>query len=230
MRPTIENVYYSKSQDNTLDITLKIPIIHTRYIDKVLSSNCFEELRHLFINADSPTKEISESFAAYRHIINTIGHKALNDSTVLHIGDGSMCRTGALFTMFSRSTNYSIDPVVAVPKMQKWMLDWNIKRFSFASITFQEFSEVFWSIDKETKNKPVIITCVHAHVDLKEVIKHFPNWSIIYSNPCCYDNQHFENKIFGFQNGIETVVEKEDWGILSEKRKVFVYKNTKLNV
>ena len=81
-----------------------------KYVNAVLKKYCNEELSTLFAKTNNPAKEISESYAAYKWISETMESdgNTLDGYTNLHIGDGSTCRTGALFTFMSKSRNIKI--------------------------------------------------------------------------------------------------------------------------
>ena len=197
--------------------TAIVNLPHTKYVDKVLRSSSFEELRELFINAESPAKEISESYAAFSNLKKVCN---VSDSTWLHIGDGGWSRTAAIFTFFSKSVNYSIDPAIS-PRINDWVEKWKVLRFCALKMKYENFQLV---------NNPFSfnICCVHAHVDLAEVDQHFPNWTYLYSNPCCMPSKQVFSKEYLRDNNIELIVQRTDLGILSEKREVYIYKKNKI--
>jgi hypothetical protein len=101
-----------------------------KYVNTVLRKNSFEELRELFINTEEPVKEISESYGCYYNLSKTI--EDFDKHSFIHIGDASWCRTGLLFTFYSKSFNVSIDPDCdKVGKLTKWLEKWNVKNFLF---------------------------------------------------------------------------------------------------
>lgn len=191
--------------------TAIINLPHTKYVDRVLRSSSFEELRELFINAESPAKEISESYAAFSNLKKVCN---VSDGTWLHIGDGGWARTAAIFSFFSKSMNYSIDPALSL-RIKYWIKQWNVLRLLALKMRYEEL---------EIKLPTYNICCVHAHVDLSEVDQHFPNWTYLYSNPCCMPSKQMFSKEYLRDNNIALIVQRTDLGILSEKREVYIYK------
>ena len=193
--------------------TAVIQLPHNNYVDKVLRSTSFEELWPLFINADSPSKEISESYAAFSNMKKIC---RVSDQTFLHIGDGSMARTAAIFALFSKSANWSIDPQLNMDKLQAWH-----KKFGILGVYFEKSK--FEDVDVSKIPSEYSIICVHAHVDLMEVNEKFPNWRYLYTNPCCYPAKQTFSENYMRANSIYRIVQKIDLGILSERRVVEVY-------
>ena len=193
--------------------TAVINLPHYKYVDKVLRSSSYEELMWICMNPDSPTKEISESYGAFSNLKR---FTRINDNNWLHIGDGSMARTAAIFTMFSKSENYSIDPNIAIPgKLETWINKHNIKRLYPVKSKYEE-------ADLQLDNYNIV--CVHAHVDLEEVDSKFPNWTYLYSNPCCYPQKQSFSDEYMKEHNIVLLLDKIDLGILSERRRVLIYK------
>jgi hypothetical protein len=196
-------------------VTINLP--HNRYVDRILRSNSFEVLRHIFMNADSPCKEISESVAAFHNLKR---FTQITGKDWLHIGDGGWCRTAAIFTMYSKSTNTSVDPMLNLEKIGAWIQKYNITGLTPIKSKFEEITMDL---------SPYNITCVHAHVDLRDVDKLFPNWTYLYSNPCCYPSTQSFPDDYMEKHGIICLKDDIDLGILSERRRVLVYKKITLN-
>jgi hypothetical protein len=212
-------------------VTVDLP--HYKYVDKVMRSNSFEELWWRFKEAESPIKEISESYAAFHHVRDFC---QVNNFTWLHIGDGGHTRTAAIFSFFSKSLNFSIDPALNLDKFNNWIELFKSRGRNITGIvpTKCRFGEVNdGHILKEMDNYKIPnsgynITCVHAHVNLEEVDKHFPYWTYLYTNPCCHpEKQTFSDKYMK-ENGIIKIKETLDLGILSDKRNIYVYKKSQL--
>lgn len=203
MKPTQTQAIYNSQ-------TVVIPLPHTKYVDKVLRSSSYEELMWRFNPCESPAKEISESYAAFSNIKRVC---RLNHYNWLHIGDGAYTRTAAIFAFFSKSVNYSIDPQLNIDKFEKWVNDYGVKGIFALKEKYENFNE-----SKIDRSKPYSITCVHAHVKLDELDKHFPNWHYLYTNPCCYYEQQTFSEDYMKENNIKCIVDKHDLGILSERR------------
>jgi len=220
----LDRHYELKTQEllryNSQTAVIQLP--HYKYVDKVLRSNSYEELMWRFMEADSPTKEISESYAAFSNM-----KKICNVSNYnwLHIGDGGYTRTASIFAFFSKSLNFSIDPALNMDKFNKWQEKYRIQRIFLFAYKFEEFlnppKEAFGNI------LPYNICCVHAHVELEKLDKHFPNWKYLYTNPCCYPQLQEFSLEYMKENNIYKMVDKLDLGILSERRKVIIYKKFK---
>lgn len=98
---------------------------HLKYANKLLRSSKYEELMWLFMQTKDPIKEITESWGALENI------QKFTDITDdwLHIGDGSTCRTGALFSLFTQSQSICIDPQVNEELLSQWVECFKIQRF-----------------------------------------------------------------------------------------------------
>lgn len=213
--------------------TVIVDLPHNRYVDKVLKSRSYEELMWVFYEAEKPSKEISESYAAFHHLKK---HCQIGHFNWLHIGDGARARTASLFTFFSKSFNIAIDPVINMGKCLAWQDKYQVKNLWFEDFKFQDIKLVdgiiamkgdqgnFFPDGRYPVENKYNITCVHAHVNLEEVDKHFPDWYFLYTNPCCKPNEQMFSKEYMKANGIIKLLDKEDLGILSDKRRVIIYK------
>lgn len=195
--------------------TVTIPLPHTGYIDKVMHSNCFEELWELFKLADKPAKEITESYAALSNLKKVC---RLQDKTILHIGDGAHARTGILFSYMTKSYNISIDPQINHNLVQ-FLNKWNTRNFEYQASKFEDFDFIM---------DEYIISCVHAHVELEEINNKYPNWTYLYSNICCYPEKQTFSRRYMKENNIVEIVDKFDLGIWSDQRNIKIYKNLKM--
>jgi len=208
--------YIDKLDYNSSNIQLNIKIPHYKYVDTVLKTYSYEELMWLFLNTPSPSKEISESYAVLTNLKKVCN---VSDYSWLHIGDGAYARTAGLFAFLSKSENYSIDPAINTTKLTKWIEKYNVKRFYFSKNKFQDDNEILDEIEK-----PYGIVCVHAHVNLEEVDKKYPDWKYLYTNPCCMPGIQKFNEKYLKENRISKIVHKMDFGILSNLREVIIYK------
>jgi len=191
-----------------------------KYVDKVLRKSSYEELRELFVNTQQPSKEISESYGCFINLSNTVGN--IDDYDVLHIGDGSWCRTGLMFSFYSKSNNISVDPDCNKGgKLPSFLQKWNVRNFSYFTSRYEE-------LDTSIITKPLIITLVHSHVNAQEVIEKFPNWEFIYINPCCKrSTQTFSDKFLKENPYIELLNHTFDENILTKMNEVLIFKNNK---
>jgi hypothetical protein len=196
---------------NSQSATIQIP--HHTYVDKALRSHSFEELMWRFMDAESPAKEISESYGCFSNMKKVC---KISDFNWFHIGDGAYTRTAAIFAFFSKSINWSIDPQINMEKFIAWHDKHKVENIFPIKQKFEEVSPAIWC-------NPYCITCVHAHIDLEELDKKFPEWVFLYSNPCCYPQKQTFSEKYMKENNISLIVRKLDLGILSERRNVYIY-------
>jgi hypothetical protein len=197
--------------------SVTIPIPTSKYLDAILRKNCFEELWELFKLADQPAKELTESYAFISNMKKIIN---LNNSSIFHIGDGAHARTGIMCSYLTKTFNISIDPSIN-HNLKKFLEKWKTNNFLYYAEKYEDFVKNHLTI----VTFPYILSCVHAHIDLKELVQVFPDWSYLYSNICCYPEKQTFSKKFMLENNISLVMDKIDFGILSPQRRVVIYKN-----
>jgi hypothetical protein len=190
------------------------------YVNSVLSANCAPEILSIAKYSHNMVKELSESYAVIYNMRSFIGN-----GEVICIGDGALCLTGAMFVLFSKNDVVSIDPVINAIKVKNWVIDNNISRFRGYKGKYQDVyrSHIAYDIS-QTKT----IICVHAHVTLTDVIKYYPDWDYLYSNPCCFPDKQTFSQQFMEEHNIELILHKVDKSILSPRNEVFVYKNNNI--
>lgn len=194
--------------------TAVINLPHNKYVDRVLRSESAPVLLEIFKQVESPSKELSESYAAF-HNLKKFVH--VGDSEWLHIGDGSMARTAAIFAFFSKGTQSSIDPALNLDKVHEWINKYDVERLDIYKSKFED-------LYTPKNNRKYNICLVHAHVNVEEVDKKFPNWEYLYTNPCCHEQQQIFSKKYMQDHNIECLLDKIDLGILSDKRRVVIYR------
>lgn len=205
-----------KEENKELQKTLRLTQKNS-YVNTVLRKNSFEELRELFVNTTDPTKEISESYACIKNLLDTT---TLDDKFILHIGDGSWCRTGLMSTFHTKSINFSVDPDANKGgRLPSFINKWKVKNFDYASARYED-------IEVDTQGRDLIITGVHAHVNAVEVDRKFPNWKYFYINPCCKRSTQIFPESYCKSHGIELVLYKKDVNILTPMNEVFIYKKS----
>ena len=222
MEKTHLEILDSQVQSGFCQVSFKTP--HFKYVDRILRSNSYVGLAPIFFNADSPAKELSESYAALSNL-----KKVCNVSRYLclHLGDGGWGRTGVIFSFFSKSYNISIDPMINnTGKFERWCNDVNIERYIFFKDKFEEVNDFVTSMFllPEVHNLPKILVSVHGHINLEKAALQYSDVEYIYTNPCCQFNNQTLSKEFCKEKGWEVIVNKVDFGILSEKRRVIIYK------
>ena len=190
---------------------------NNRYVDRILKSDSFEVLYHRFKYADYPSKELSESFGAMENLKTVC---RIDDYTWLHIGDGTYTRTAAIFAFFSKSYNYSIDPKINIQKFTEWAFKYKVQNLMPLKTKFEKITDTFDS-------RKYSICCVHAHINLVDIDKKFPNWNYFYSNVCCYPERQTFPQCYMSENKIIKVLDYDDYSILSDKRRVVIYRKCK---
>ena len=190
------------------------------YISEYLKLGCSGQLQELFSQSGNPYKEITESMSAWKNMKEFIDPKDKNHA-YFFIGDGSLCLTGALFAFLSKGTHTSIDPAINTKKVDEWMQREDVRNFYFYKCKFQEIDKFF--ISSHIKNIDLIL--VHSHVNLEELIKYFPHWRYLYTNPCCNIQEQTFSIQFQKDNNISTVKSGFDKYNTSPQNMIFVYKN-----
>lgn len=190
-------------------LTVSIPRLRSTYIDAIMRKNCFPELHELYTLANAPAKEFTESYAALHHLRRSLVTHPY--ATILHIGDGAHCRTGAMFAFMSGANNISIDPIVNEDVVDRWITKYDVKRLKYYKSKVEE-------VNLEKYTAPTIVTFVHSHVDTDAVLNRIPNWVAAYVNPCCDPGTQLSKRI--------VVDEGYDWSILSPERQYQVILNT----
>ena len=184
------------------------------YANQVLRLNSFEELRELFTNSHDPVKEITESFACLQHLKNFCN---VSEYTVIHVGDGSWCRTGAIFAYHTKSTNVCIDPDAnKTGRLTKWVEKWNTQRLTFYSCKVADC--------EYQPTGPYILTNVHSHAPMSEVLAKYPNAEYIYCNPCCIRRSQILTKDLVSEYRYELIHHEYDSRILSALNEVLIYR------
>ncbi len=185
---------------------------HLKYANKLLRSPKYEELMWLFLQTKDPIKEITESWGA----LANIQQFTQVTGNWLHIGDGSTCKTGALFSLFTQSNSICIDPQVNGDLIDMWVERYNIQRF-------KAYTDI-WQDCLHRLPEQYNICCVHAHINVQELDYQCPNWKWLYSNVCCQpDNQTFSERYMR-DNNIYCVLDKHDQYILSHENRVVIYR------
>jgi len=192
-----------------------------KYINAYLSKLASCDLQSLFSQSRNPLKEISESYGAYKNLSQYIDIREPN-SGILCIGDGSLAMTGALFAFLTKGFSVSVDPLLNESKVNKWKTDIGVKNF----VTYKKlYQEVSSTIFDEFSTNQYSIACVHAHVNIADVVKKFNNWKYLYTNPCCHRERQTFSLEFQRENNIQVIQYGVDNNILSDKNEIVVYKN-----
>lgn len=192
------------SQSNG-EMHVRVPIPRLTYLQQIMRSNAFDVLWPLFHLATDPCKELTESYAAMHHL----RHWQRTPVTVLHVGDGAHARTGALFAFMTKHHNISIDPITNESIVGSWKHKYGVERLTWCRSKVEQFPLE----DFAASGRKVLVTFVHAHVDVDAVLARLgSSWLAAYTNPCCEPRKQLGT-------GPAT---KDDWAILSPQRRVQV--------
>ena len=160
-------------QETKSGATVFVPYPSKRYIDEFLRLKCAPDLMAagMFPNA----KEITESMTAFNAVRQLLGHKAFHDRSIslLDVGCGVEPRTAALFACRTRWETCAVDPLLRREGYHKKIrrVDQIPKRIENGSITSPRL---------------IVITAVHAHVNLEVVLRAVVAPEIIIiAMPCC---------------------------------------------
>lgn len=209
-----------------------------KYVNSLLKGDCSSDLMPLFTHCNNPVKEITESIAAFKHMSKALSEHDIEfkDTFNLHIGDGSTCRTGVLFSFMSPSVNVSIDPNINEKIMLKWAEQYQPQRFYYSKSKYEDkttwntvrqaFEKEFYG--KQNPSSVLNVVLVHSHVSTSEVLTCCKNWLFCYVNPCCEKNKQLLTLKQIEDNDIDVVMAATDLNIMSPEDYVIVYKNNKV--
>lgn len=185
---------------------VRVPRIRLTYLKKIMRSDSFETLWKLFKHANDPAKELTESYAALHHLRHW---QNVPGVTVLHVGDGAHCRTGAMFALMTKHENLSIDPASNQRGIaEMWRRSSDVHRFYWTAEKVETWLDQYEQTPY--KSGKLLVTFVHAHVDVDAVLKRLGNcWIAAYTNACCQPS-----KQLGSVGETRT-----DWAILSPERR-----------
>ena len=191
------------------------------YVKSLIKKECFADL-HPLIVCKSISKEITESYGAYHNMLMA---GALNDNINLHIGDGSRCTTAAIFSFITDTVNFSIDPIINIDRLKKWISEVHPKRFIYYKQRWQDFFRLHEYMKKVRCN----IVLVHSHVNVVEINSIYKNWEFMYVNPCCDKPKQIFPLSYMHKNNISCIFAGIDDKILSPKNEIYIYKNNNVN-
>ncbi len=150
----------------------------SEYLDRLMRRASFEALWPLFAKADKPAKEMTESFCALVHLRKLMAE--FGACRVLHIGDGAHARTAALFALRTEAENISIDPQINNDLVRAWQTRFDVQRFEWRRAKIEDVAEELNALPK----LPVLVTFVHAHVDVDAVLNSL-RWDAAFTLACC---------------------------------------------
>jgi hypothetical protein len=184
---------------------------NSNYLDRLMRRNSFAALWPLFAKATRPAKELTESYSALEHLRAFL--PADGPCRVLHLGDGAHARTGALFALKTRAENVSVDPCLNLPLLERWTREHGIERLSWRKAAIEEVAAELNALPP----MPVLVTCVHAHLPLDQVLDQL-RWDVAFTLACCVPGHQLSRRHTPFAEG-------SDPSVLSEGRRFQVLLN-----
>jgi hypothetical protein len=150
---------------------------NSKYLDRLMRRNSFAALWPLFAKGMRPAKEMTESYSALHHLRPYLQQQPCR---VLHIGDGAHARTAALFALKTKAHNISVDPLLNLRLVERWRTEYGIRQLKFCKARVHEVAERLNALPE----MPVLVTFVHAHVAVDEVLARL-RWDVAFSLACC---------------------------------------------
>ncbi len=206
---------------------VSIPSFTATYIRALFRSKSAPALMPLFQSSCDAAKEWTESFAAWHKLRAFLRPYTL----AIHIGDGASCRTGALWAFHTGHRNVSIDPQYNERNIAKWQRGIGLTKIDRLEGIKALAEDVILPLVAEhiaAGGQPVLLTFVHAHVDVGALLSMLPigSWRAAYTCACCEKDRQLIKHGHAF-----AAIEKEgdDWAILSPERayQVLVPQNVK---
>jgi hypothetical protein len=182
------------------------------YLDRLMRRSSFEALWPLFAHATKPAKEMTESFSALQHLRPHMAEPGPH--RVIHVGDGAHARTAALFALKTKAENISVDPSVNVELVEAWRARFGIRRLAWHKARVEEVAEQLNALPP----MPVLVTFVHAHVHVDEVLDRL-RWNAAFTLACCSPGHQLTRTRVPHQAG-------EDLSVLSDGRRYQVLVNS----
>jgi hypothetical protein len=184
---------------------------NSHYLDRLMRRNSFAALWPLFAKATRPAKELTESYSALEHLRPFLPPDG--PCRVLHVGDGAHARTAALFALKTRADNISIDPCLNLPLLEGWTREHGIVRLSWRKAAIEDVATELNALPP----MPVLVTCVHAHLPVDDVLGQL-RWDVAFTLACCVPGHQLSRRYAPFAEG-------SDPSVLSEGRRFQVLVN-----
>jgi hypothetical protein len=210
--PSPRSLIASEHDTSERDDSVETP--NGDYLDRLMRRESFQALWPLFALAPKPAKELTESFSALCHLRPFMPRAGA--CRVLHVGDGAHARTGALFALKSRAHNISVDPIVNDAIVDGWRVRFGVERFEWRRSLVQDVAAELNALPP----LPTLVTFVHAHVDVDDVLRHL-RWDAAYTLACCVPGRQFSTEHAVVASGI-------DKSVLSSSREFQVLANRRI--
>jgi hypothetical protein len=185
---------------------------HSDYLDRLMRRESFAALWPLFAKAQKPAKELTESFSALVHLRPHF--PPTGAFRVIHVGDGAHARTAALFALRTQAENISVDPTINVPLVTAWRDEHQIARYAWRKARIEDVVEELNALP----HMPVLVSFVHAHVDIDCVLARL-RWDAAYTLACCVPGHQLTR-------AHAPHADAQDLGVLSPDRHYQVLVNT----
>jgi hypothetical protein len=181
------------------------------YLDRLMRRESFEALWPLFAKATKPAKEMTESYSALCHLRPFMPKDT--PYRVIHIGDGAHARTAALFSLKSGAENISVDPLLNLPLVEAWRDRFEIRRLTLHKAPIEDVVEQLNALPA----MPVLVTFVHAHVQVDRVLD-LLRWDVAFTLACCVPGHQLSQTRVPYRAG-------SDLSVLSGDRRYEVLVN-----
>lgn len=169
------------------------------YLDRLMRRASFEALWPLFARATHPAKEMTESFSALVHLRPVL--PAVGPCRVIHVGDGAHARTAALFALKTGAENISVDPLINEAIVGSWRERFGVRRFAWRKASILDVVEQLDALPP----MPVLVTFVHAHVDVDAVLSRL-RWDFAYTLACCLPGHQLSRQHAPLASGVDARV------------------------
>ena len=171
----------------------------------------FEALWPLFAKATKPAKEMTESYSALCHLRPFMPKDT--PYRVIHIGDGAHARTAALFSLKSGAENISVDPLLNLALVEAWRDRFEIRRLTLHKAPIEDVVDELNALPV----MPVLVTFVHAHVQVDRVLD-LLRWDVAFTLACCVPGHQLSQTRVPYRAG-------SDLSVLSGDRRYEVLVN-----
>lgn len=169
------------------------------YLDRLMRRASFEALWPLFAKATRPAKEMTESYSALVHLRPYLVKG--QPCRVIHVGDGAHARTAAMFALKTEADNISVDPLVNERLVQTWRERFGVRRLSWRKAGILDVVEQLNALPP----MPVLVTFVHAHVHVDEVLGRL-RWDAAYTLACCLPGHQLSVQHEPVEAGVDACV------------------------
>ena len=169
------------------------------YLDRLMRRASFEAVWPLFARATHPAKEMTESFSALEHLRPFMPKG--QPCRVIHVGDGAHARTAAMFALKTEAENISVDPLINERLVTAWRDRFEVRRFSWHKANIFDVVEQLDALPA----LPVLVTFVHAHVDVDAVLARL-RWDFAYTLACCLPGHQLSREHTPIASGLDRYV------------------------